>query len=265
MIVISQSGETADTLAALKQGSTQNFIGRLALCNVDNSSMTQEANHKLLTQAGVEIGVASTKAFTTQLVALYELALLLAKRSHQKLDLIEQTQALQKLPTLIQQNLSNPEHILRFAQIIAAKDHAYFIGRGPLFPIAQEGALKLKEISYIHAEPYPAGELKHGPLALIDQGTPVVCLLPDDEQQPKMLSNIKEVEARGGHTLILTDIQNTDELGLEGDVIVLPSMPASIAPILFTLPLQLLAYHTAKLKGHDIDKPRNLAKSVTVE
>jgi glucosamine--fructose-6-phosphate aminotransferase (isomerizing) len=264
---ISQSGETADTLAALRAAKELNYVSTLTICNVPESSMVRESDLVMMTNAGPEIGVASTKAFTTQLAALALLTISLARRSgleeRQEKALVAQ---LSELPGLIQQVLALDDAIESLAKHFADKHHALFLGRGVQNPIAMEGALKLKEISYIHAEAYAAGELKHGPLALVDEDMPVVAVAPDDELLEKLKSNLQEVRARGGELYVFADprVQFGDRVGIHT-----MRMPALIqdfqAPILYTIPLQLLAYHVAVLKGTDIDQPRNLAKSVTVE
>jgi glutamine---fructose-6-phosphate transaminase (isomerizing) len=261
---LSQSGETADTLAALRLAKKMSYLGTLGICNVPGSSMTREADMSFLTRAGVEIGVASTKAFTTQLVSLLLFALALRK---QKPDPVLLAQ-LKDTSALIQQALQQDKTILQWSKLFTNKNHALFLGRGSMYPIALEGALKMKEISYIHAEGYPAGELKHGPLALVDPMMPVIALLPSGLLLEKTLSNLQEVQARGGKLFVLTDnVEMLTQNSAFADAIVLP-MPAihpMLAPILYTIPLQLLAYHVAVLKGTDVDQPRNLAKSVTVE
>ena len=266
-VSISQSGETADTLAALRKAKESGYLSTLAICNVAESSLVRESALTLLTRAGREIGVASTKAFTTQLVALRLLALALGRRrglsEHEAATLVRD---LERLPKALEEALVLDNAIERLAEHFAEKHHALFLGRGPQYPIAMEGALKLKEISYIHAEAYPAGELKHGPLALIDSDMPVVCVLPRDGLLEKVLSNLQEVRARGGVLFLFADREvDTHLSGVDTHVLSLGAVPESIAPIVFTVPLQLLAYHVAILKGTDVDQPRNLAKSVTVE
>jgi glucosamine--fructose-6-phosphate aminotransferase (isomerizing) len=266
-IGISQSGETADTLAALRFAKENDYLQTLALCNMPGSTLVRESGLRLLTQAGIEIGVASTKAFTTQLVALYWLALALG-RARGRLDKASEEKAvasLRALPRLMEQALGLEEDVKHIAERFVDKHHALFLGRGTHFPIALEGALKLKEISYIHAEAYPAGELKHGPLALVDEDMPVVTVAPDDHLLGKLRSNLEEVRARGGQ-LINFIAENVDMHDGDGTTnLQVPGMNDATSPILATLPLQLLAYHVALLKGTDVDKPRNLAKSVTVE
>ncbi|AGA35347.1 Glucosamine--fructose-6-phosphate aminotransferase (isomerizing) [Thioalkalivibrio nitratireducens DSM 14787] len=271
LVVISQSGETADTLAVLKQSRQEPFCARLAICNVPESAMVRNADLVLMTHAGPEIGVASTKAFTTQLVALALLVLLLAEHApgtRMNADTrAEWVQALRALPEQIREVLSIDAAVAEVAEQLVERQHALFLGRGQHFPIALEGALKLKEISYIHAEAYPSGELKHGPLALVDADMPVVAVAPNDPQLEKLASNLQEVRARGGELIVFADCETSQTLSTADAWIGLPcrnSFPW-LAPILFTVPLQLLAYHTAVLKGTDVDQPRNLAKSVTVE
>ena len=266
-VSISQSGETADTLAALRATGERGYLSTLTICNVAESSLVRESALTLLTRAGREIGVASTKAFTTQLVALRLLALALGRRRGlSESDLAAQVRDLERLPRVLEEALVLDGAIERLAEHFAEKHHALFLGRGPQYPIAMEGALKLKEISYIHAEAYPAGELKHGPLALVDADMPVVCVLPKDGLLEKVLSNLQEVRARGGELFLFADREvDTHLSGVSTHVLSLWGGPESIAPIVFTVPLQLLAYHVAILKGTDVDQPRNLAKSVTVE
>lgn len=266
-VTLSQSGETADTLAALRLAKKMDYLSTLAICNVPSSSMTREADLHFLTRAGVEIGVASTKAFVTQLTALFLLTLVLKQaKTNEKQDpqLIAQ---LQHLPALIQDVLKQDNAIANWATSFTNKQHAIFLGRGALYPIALEGALKMKEISYIHAEGYPSGELKHGPLALVDTNMPVIATAPADTLLEKSLSNLQEVRARGGQLYILTDETELFEQDAfkEANIIAMPSTHTLLNPILYTIPLQLLAYHVAVLKGTDVDQPRNLAKSVTVE
>ncbi|MCU0807589.1 MAG: glutamine--fructose-6-phosphate transaminase (isomerizing) [Candidatus Contendobacter sp.] len=266
-VSISQSGETADTLAALRVAKERGYLSTLAICNVAESSLVRESALTLLTRAGREIGVASTKAFTTQLVALRLLALALGRRHGlSESDEVALVRDLERLPKALEEALVLDDAIERLAEHFAEKNHALFLGRGPQYPIAMEGALKLKEISYIHAEAYPAGELKHGPLALVDSDMPVVCVLPKDGLLEKVLSNLQEVRARGGELFLFADREvDTHLSGVSTHVLSLGAVPESIAPIVFTVPLQLLAYHVAILKGTDVDQPRNLAKSVTVE
>ena len=262
---ISQSGETADTLAALRASRSAGYLGSLTVCNVPESSLVRESNVGLMTRAGPEIGVASTKAFTTQLVALRLLTLALARRNGQtsgeQRRLVDELHA---LPRQVEVVLQMNDDIQKMAEAFAEKHHALFLGRGPFYPVAMEGALKLKEISYIHAEAYPAGELKHGPLALVDEDMPVICALPDDPLLDKVLSNLQEVRARKGELFLFSDQKVKIDLDLYQDL-KLDDICSSTAPIVYTVPLQLLAYHVAILKGTDVDQPRNLAKSVTVE
>jgi glucosamine--fructose-6-phosphate aminotransferase (isomerizing) len=266
-ITISQSGETADTLAALREAKKLGYVSTLAICNVPESSLVRESELVMMTRAGQEIGVASTKAFTTQLAALALLTISLARRNgldaEQEKILVSQ---LAELPELIEGVLTLDSAIETLAAHFVDKQHALFLGRGVQNPVAMEGALKLKEISYIHAEAYAAGELKHGPLALVDDNMPVIAVAPDDELLEKLKSNLHEVDARGGELYVFADprVQFSDRVGIHT-----MHMPAAIedfqAPILYTIPLQLLAYHVAVLRGTDVDQPRNLAKSVTVE
>ncbi|HEY9033750.1 MAG TPA: glutamine--fructose-6-phosphate transaminase (isomerizing) [Pseudomonadales bacterium] len=266
LLTLSQSGETADTLAALRMARQQGYSATMTICNVAQSSLVRESDLALMTEAGPEIGVASTKAFTTQLVALLLLTLHLAKRngmSQQQLQ--EMLTAVQQLPYYVEQVLELDREIEKTFEILADKHHALFLGRGIMYPVAMEGALKLKEISYIHAEAYPAGELKHGPLALVDDDMPVIAVAPNDELLEKLKSNLEEVQARGGKLFVFAD-RNAGFSNSPGvTVINLPHMPEVLAPIVYTIPLQLLSYHVAVLKGTDVDQPRNLAKSVTVE
>ena len=265
-LTISQSGETADTLAALRQSKSLGYLGSLCICNVPNSSLVRESDLCLMTEAGTEIGVASTKAFTTQLADLLMFAMALGKyHSLPPETESELVQALHDLPTRLEETLEVDQQVKAWAEQFIAKDHALFLGRGLHYPIAMEGALKLKEISYIHAEGYPAGELKHGPLALVDEQMPVVCVAPTDELLEKVKSNLQEVAARGGSLYVFTDHQADFSDLNETQVIILPMVHPMLAPIAFVLPLQLLSYHVAVLRGTDVDQPRNLAKSVTVE
>ncbi|MBN3805583.1 glutamine--fructose-6-phosphate transaminase (isomerizing) [Paraburkholderia sp. Ac-20336] len=267
VVTISQSGETADTLAALKYAQSLDQTRTLTICNVPSSAMVQLCGTRFLTQAGQEVGVASTKAFTAQLVALFMLAVTLGRqRGH--VTALRESQYLQQLhglPQMLTAALALEPQIAAWAKQLTTSEHALFLGRGLQYPIALEGALKLKEISYIHAEAYPAGELKHGPLALVTAAMPVIAIVPDDEMQEKMKSNIQEVRARGGEVYVLADKDTriADEKGLH--VVRLPAHYGVLSPVLYTVPLQLLAYHTACARGADVDKPRNLAKSVTVE
>jgi glutamine---fructose-6-phosphate transaminase (isomerizing) len=267
VIVLSQSGETADTLAALKHAQAQGMRHTLAICNVATSAMVRLTELKYLTRAGVEIGVASTKAFTTQLVSLFLLAMTLGKiKGHLNAkDEAAQLRNLRHLPAAIQSALALEPQVIAWAEIFAKKEHALFLGRGMHYPIALEGALKLKEISYIHAEAYPAGELKHGPLALVTGEMPVVIVAPNDALLEKLKSNMQEVRARGGQLYVFADA-DSHIVSTEGiHVIRMPEHYGPLSPILHVVPLQLLAYHTACVRGTDVDKPRNLAKSVTVE
>ncbi|MFI8748491.1 glutamine--fructose-6-phosphate transaminase (isomerizing) [Vreelandella lionensis] len=263
-VTLSQSGETADTLAALRFAQTLNYVGSLAICNVPGSSLVRESDMSLMTRAGPEIGVASTKAFTTQLIALMLLTLAVSKAKGQA-DYPDIVAALRTLPDVCQRVLALDSQIETLSQAFAEKNHALFLGRGAHYPIALEGALKLKEISYIHAEAYPAGELKHGPLALVDSEMPVISVAPNDDLLEKLKSNLQEVRARGGQLFVFAD----KEVGISPEddirVLELPYVHEALAPLLYTLPLQLLSYHVAVLKGTDVDQPRNLAKSVTVE
>ncbi|PWW37046.1 glutamine--fructose-6-phosphate transaminase (isomerizing) [Chromohalobacter israelensis] len=264
-VTLSQSGETADTLAALRFAKQRDYRGSLAICNVPGSSLVRESDLMLMTQAGPEIGVASTKAFTTQLVALMLLALALGRVRGANGEHAPIVQGLRELPGVINQVLALDGEIERLSMAFAEKHHALFLGRGAHFPIAQEGALKLKEISYIHAEAYPAGELKHGPLALVDSEMPVIAVAPNDELLEKLKSNLQEVRARGGELFVFADESIRMETNEHLHVLRVPSVSEALAPIVYTIPLQLLAYHVAVLKGTDVDQPRNLAKSVTVE
>ena len=266
-IVVSQSGETADTLAALRY-CNKNEMKTLGIVNVDESTISREASLALQIHAGPEIGVASTKAFTCQLTTLYFLAIKAAKdkgniNSKQEAKLIK---SILQLPSMIVDALSLEAEIKQTAQDLSKASNAIFLGRGAMYPLALEGALKLKEISYIHAEGYASGELKHGPIALVDENMPVVVLAPRDELFEKTVSNMHEVMARGGKVLLITDAEGADE-AQEGTwkTIIMPNIPNDLAPILYSIPVQLLAYHTAVYKGTDVDQPRNLAKSVTVE
>jgi glucosamine--fructose-6-phosphate aminotransferase (isomerizing) len=266
-VSISQSGETADTLAAMRLARKAGFLSTLAICNVPESSLVRESGLVLLTRAGPEIGVASTKAFTTQLAALGMLVIAIGK--HHGLPPERErmlVQRLLELPAMLEQTLALDPVIRELAQEIAPKHHALFLGRGAMFPIAMEGALKLKEISYIHAEAYAAGELKHGPLALVDSDMPVIAVAPNNDLLEKLKSNLQEVRARGGMLYVFADPESGFE---ESDGVKVITMPRHVsyfqAPAVYTLPLQLLAYHVAVLKGTDVDQPRNLAKSVTVE
>jgi glucosamine--fructose-6-phosphate aminotransferase (isomerizing) len=267
VVTISQSGETADTLAALKHARSLGMEHTLSICNVATSAMVRECKLHYLTRAGVEIGVASTKAFTTQLVALFLLTLVLAKQRGKlsEADEAAHLKNLRHLPVAVQSVLALEPAIIAWAERFAGKENALFLGRGLHYPIALEGALKLKEISYIHAEAYPAGELKHGPLALVTDAMPVVTVAPNDALLEKLKSNLQEVRARGGELYVFADADTHIESGPGMHVIRLPEHYGPLSPILHVVPLQLLAYHTAIARGTDVDKPRNLAKSVTVE
>jgi glucosamine--fructose-6-phosphate aminotransferase (isomerizing) len=266
IVTLSQSGETADTLAGLKEAKRLGFGHSLAICNVPESSLVRESDLVLMTRAGPEIGVASTKAFTTQLVALMLLVIALGRRN----GLSAKTEAsmiaeLEKLPAEVDRVLKLDKAIQQIAEQFADKHNALFLGRGAQYPVAMEGALKLKEISYIHAEAYPAGELKHGPLALVDATMPIIAVAPNNELLEKLKSNLQEVRARGGKLLVFADV-HSDMQETEGvQVLNVAPVDDSISPIIYTIPLQLLSYHVAVLKGTDVDQPRNLAKSVTVE
>jgi glucosamine--fructose-6-phosphate aminotransferase (isomerizing) len=263
-MTISQSGETLDTLAALRFAKQKGYLAYVTICNVPHSTLARESDAILYTRAGVEIGVASTKGFLTQLLGLLMFSICLSRR-HVKtlLDESELVQALKTLPRLIQQALDIETEIQLLAQLFVEKQHALFLGRGAMYPMAQEGALKLKEISYIHAEAYPAGELKHGPLALVDEKMPVIVLAPQGPLFEKMLASIQEVSARGGEMFIFSDDRKGFELQYHHCT--LPKVHPALQPLIFTIPMQLLAYHIGVLRGTDVDKPRNLAKSVTVE
>ena len=265
LIAISQSGETADTLAALRYAKEKDYLATLGICNTPTSSLVREADYLLLTNAGPEVGVASTKCFTTQLVALMLLTLSLAKASGKNPRLRGRIiEALRTLPEKISEALLLKDEIISFAPEIANKNNALFLGRGIFYPIAKEGALKLKEISYIHAEAYPAGELKHGPLALIDEEMPVIAIAPEHELAEKLVSNLEEVKARGGALYVFGNAKEKLELST-GNYVNMPECDFLLTPILYSIPLQILSYEVALLRGTDIDQPRNLAKSVTVE
>ena len=265
LVTISQSGETADTLAALRYAQEKDYLSTLCICNVPTSSLARESEYSIFTNAGPEIGVASTKAFTTQLAALMLLALSLAKSRGKNPKLRTRViTALRSLPETVEETLKLKDIILEIAPEIANKDNALFLGRGIFYPIAKEGALKLKEISYIHAEAYPAGELKHGPLALIDEEIPVIALAPESEIAEKLVSNLEEVKARGGTLYVFSDPSISMDLK-SGRLINMPKCDFLLTPIIYTIPLQILSYEVALLRGTDIDQPRNLAKSVTVE
>ena len=265
-VTISQSGETADTLAALRNAKRAQYLSTLVICNVAESSMVRESDLVLLTRAGPEIGVASTKAFTTQLTALAMLCVALAKNGPAAAQERELTSQLLELPGLVEKTLKLDRRIRVLAEIFADKRHALFLGRGALHAIALEGALKLKEISYIHAEGYAAAELKHGPLALVDEDMPVVAVAPNNELLEKLKSNLQEVRARGGQLFVFADPEAAMQSEEGVTVIDMPAAATALqAPIVFAVPMQLLAYHVAVLKGTDVDQPRNLAKSLTVE
>ena len=263
LVTISQSGETADTLAALRLAKESGFMAAMTICNVATSSLVRESDFAFMTRAGVEVGVASTKAFTTQLTCLLLLTAALGRlkgnvSAEQEADIVH---ALQRLPALIEAALTHEKEIEKLSEDFADKQHSLFLGRGEFYPIAMESALKLKEISYIHAEAYAAGELKHGPLALIDNEMPVIVVAPENDLLEKVKSNIEEVKARGGQLFIFAD----HDAGLGYKTLVFPKVDEVTAPIFYTVPLQLLSYHVALIKGTDVDQPRNLAKSVTVE
>ena len=265
LITISQSGETADTLAALNYAKEKNYLATVGICNVPTSTLARESDFVLFTNAGPEIGVASTKAFTTQLAALMLLTLSLAKARNLNPKLRQRVvTALRALPEIITHTLELKDSIIEMAPEIASKDNALFLGRGIFYPVAKEGALKLKEISYIHAEAYPAGELKHGPLALIDENMPVIALAPESEIAEKLVSNLEEVKARGGTLYVFSDPSVSIDVK-SGSLVPMPKCDFLLTPIIYTIPLQILSYEVALLRGTDIDQPRNLAKSVTVE
>lgn len=266
VITISQSGETADTLAALEKVKAEGCLATLTVCNVPESSLTRESDFALMTVAGPEIGVASTKAFTTQLVALQMLVISLMQQDSEKAAKVaEMVNNLKLLPALMEKVLQQDADIKQMAEAFIDKHNALFLGRGDLYPIAMEGALKLKEISYIHAEAYPAGELKHGPLALVDSEMPIVATAPNTKLLEKLKSNLEEVRSRGGVLYLFAD-EKADITAQDNiHIIRVPEVPESLLPIIYTIPLQLLSYHVAVFKGTDVDKPRNLAKSVTVE
>ena len=265
-VAVSQSGETADTLAALRVAKEWGYAHTLAICNVPESSLTRESELVFMTRAGPEIGVASTKAFTTQLISLMLLVCALGRRrgfhDTSEAELVHQ---LESLPGRLNVVLELNDKIQSLSEHFASKHHALYLGRGPLYPVAMEGALKLKEISYIHAEAYPAGELKHGPLALVDEDMPVVSVAPNNELLEKLKSNLEEVRARGGKLFVFADSKAGLPSSPDVQILTVAPVEAAIAPIIYTIPLQLLAYHVAVLKGADVDQPRNLAKSVTVE
>jgi len=267
VVTITQSGETADTLAALRHAQSLGMEHTLTICNVSTSAMVRECKLAYITRAGIEIGVASTKAFTAQLAGLFLLTLALAQ-SRGKLSQEQEEQhlkAMRHLPVALQAVLALEPQVIAWAQDFAKMENALFLGRGLHYPIAMEGALKLKEISYIHAEAYPAGELKHGPLALIDRDMPVIAVAPNDALLEKLKSNLQEVKARGGELYVFADAASHLPETEGVHIIHLPEHYGELSPILHVVSLQLLAYHTALVKGTDVDKPRNLAKSVTVE
>ncbi|HCU89057.1 MAG TPA: glutamine--fructose-6-phosphate transaminase (isomerizing) [Gammaproteobacteria bacterium] len=265
-VTISQSGETADTLAALREAKTSRYLRSLAICNVPESSLTRESELVLMTRAGPEIGVASTKAFTTQLVALLLLVIALGRRTGMSTEGMSNLIAqLESLPAKINLALEMNDCIAALAERFVNKHHTLYLGRGSMYPVAMEGALKLKEISYIHAEAYPAGELKHGPLALVDEEMPVISIAPNNDLLEKLKSNLEEVRARGGELYIFADSRGNVSPSQGIHVLNVASVEDPIAPVVYTIPLQLFAYHVAVLKGADVDQPRNLAKSVTVE
>jgi glucosamine--fructose-6-phosphate aminotransferase (isomerizing) len=265
-LCISQSGETADTLAALRQAKKSGFRAALAVCNVPGSSLVRESDLVIMTQAGPEIGVASTKAFTTQLTALLIFTLALARKNGLSEEReTEIVKALHLVPGQVSDVLALDGEIAEMSKRFMDKNHALFLGRGSQFPVAMEGALKLKEISYIHAEAYPAGELKHGPLALVDSEMPVITVAPNNNMAEKLKSNLEEVRARGGELFVFADRAADIKPEENIHVLQLPEVHEITAPIVYTVPLQMLSYHVAVLKGTDVDQPRNLAKSVTVE
>ena len=267
MVTITQSGETADTLAALRHAQSLGMQHTLTICNVATSAMVRECKLAYITRAGIEIGVASTKAFTAQLAGLFLLTLTLAKTKGRLGQAQEDAhlKAMRHLPTALQAVLALEPQVIAWAEDFAKMENALFLGRGLHYPIALEGALKLKEISYIHAEAYPAGELKHGPLALVTSAMPVVTVAPNDTLLEKLKSNMHEVRARGGVLYVVADSDTKIESGEGIHVIRMPEHYGALSPLLHVVPLQLLAYHTACARGTDVDKPRNLAKSVTVE
>ena len=265
-VTLSQSGETADTLAALEKVKADGCLASLSICNVAESSLQRESDFSLLTIAGPEIGVASTKAFTTQLVALKLLiGLLMQVKGNNPEKVASMVADLKKLPALIEQALEHDQVIEKMAEHFIDKNNTLFLGRGDQYPVAMEGALKLKEISYIHAEAYPAGELKHGPLALVDNEMPIVAVAPNTNLLEKLKSNLEEVRARGGVLYLFADKTSGISAQDNIEVVEMDEVPESLAAIIYTIPLQLLSYHVAVFKGTDVDKPRNLAKSVTVE
>ncbi|ALB01448.1 glucosamine--fructose-6-phosphate aminotransferase [Francisella persica ATCC VR-331] len=267
-VSISQSGETADTLESLRKSKKQNYVGSMCICNVPNSSLVRESDIAFMTKAGIEIGVASTKAFTTQLVALAIFTLVMAKLKNSLSDqqIAKYTEELKNIRALVMGALKLDAEIDQISEYFSDKEHTIFLGRGLYYPIAIEGALKLKEISYIHAEAYPSGELKHGPLALVDKNMPIVAVVPNDELLDKILSNLQEVHARGGKLILFVDKTIKERVNFNNSIVLeLDTGHDFSAPVVFTIPLQLLSYHVAIIKGTDVDQPRNLAKSVTVE
>jgi glucosamine--fructose-6-phosphate aminotransferase (isomerizing) len=267
LITLSQSGETADTLAALRLAKEKGYMAAMTICNVSGSSLVRESDFAFMTRAGTEIGVASTKAFTTQLAAMLMLVTAIGKQN-QQIDAAKEkeiVQAIHALPVQIESALGFDKQIEALAEDFADKQHTLFLGRGEYYPIAMEAALKLKEISYIHAEAYAAGELKHGPLALIDADMPVVVIAPNNDLLEKLKSNVEEVRARGGLLYVFADEKSGFEDSEGMKIIKLPHVNEIVAPIFYTVPMQLLSYHVALIKGTDVDQPRNLAKAVTVE
>ncbi|MFT4693275.1 MAG: glucosamine--fructose-6-phosphate aminotransferase (isomerizing) [Francisella sp.] len=267
-VSISQSGETADTLESLRKSKKQNYIGSICICNVPNSSLVRESDISFMTKAGVEIGVASTKAFTTQLVALAMFSLVIGriKKTLSNDEVVKYTQDLKSIRSLVMGSLKLDAEIDEISEYFSDKEHTLFLGRGLYYPIAVEGSLKLKEISYIHAEAYPSGELKHGPLALVDKNMPIVAVVPNDHLLDKTLSNLQEVHARGGKLILFVDKAISNRVNFDNSIVLeIDAGGDFTAPVVFTIPLQLLSYHVAIIKGTDVDQPRNLAKSVTVE
>ena len=267
-VSISQSGETADTLESLRKSKKQNYIGSMCICNVPNSSLVRESDISFMTKAGVEIGVASTKAFTTQLVALAMFSLVIAqiKKTLSNDEIAKYTQDLKNIRSLVMGSLKLDAEIDEISEYFSDKEHTLLLGRGLYYPIAVEGSLKLKEISYIHAEAYPSGELKHGPLALVDKNMPIVAVVPNDHLLDKTLSNLQEVHARGGKLILFVDKAISNRVNFDNSIVLeIDAGGDFTAPVVFTIPLQLLSYHVAIIKGTDVDQPRNLAKSVTVE
>lgn len=267
-VSISQSGETADTLESFRKSKKQNYVGSMCICNVPNSSLVRESDIIFMTKAGIEVGVASTKAFTTQLVTLAIFTLVMAKLKNSLSDqqIAKYTEELKNIRALVMGALKLDAEIDQISEYFSDKKHTIFLGRGLYYPIAIEGALKLKEISYIHAEAYPSGELKHGPLALVDKNMPIVAVVPNDELLDKTLSNLQEVHARGGKLILFVDKTIKERVNFDNSIVLeLDAGHDFSAPVVFTIPLQLLSYHVAIIKGTDVDQPRNLAKSVTVE